>query len=489
LSAQDAAWRDLADAAFLVADTHETLDHVLLDDRAMRLSAVLWQQGLREGDVVAVLAELSPPCLEVLEACRRSGLVVLPAGSAHSLEELAYVLNDSGARAVFTDVEHGRIATSLVPLTPYAGARFSLDGEVEHHRPLGLVRSAAYSRRVPVQPSGTLHYTSVSSGRPTGYRVPDPIADPAGRRDLAAALGTLSIGPTTTLLSVSPVSDPVSAQLVMAVHAAGGQVVTLARSSAAAVARATSDHRPTVVHLSTAVAVGLAKLAPAARAGYDLSSVRLALLSSPSCPADAVRSLLAWWGPVFRQLYAPFGAGVVGAVDSVDLHSRPGSVGRSIDGTLVVVDDLGSELPTGETGSVLVRRDGMTIRTMDRGRLDGDGHLHLEDRDSFSLEPGGQVIVPRDLENLLVAHPAVADAAVIGVADSGRARTVSAFVEPAANVRPGADLERELIDYLRDRVPPDWVPQRLDFTARMPRTPSGKLDKRRLAPRRALGIG
>jgi acyl-coenzyme A synthetase/AMP-(fatty) acid ligase len=117
-----------------------------------------------------------------------------------------------------------------------------------------------------------------------------------------------------------------------------------------------------------------------------------------------------------------------------------------------------------------------------------DGYLYLDDLEAPSGEAGGAV-VPREIENVLVAHPAVAGAAVVWVSDLGVARGLLAFVEVADQLRPTSVLEDELVEYLQERIPAAWLPRRITITAKLPRTASGKLDKRRLVPRSGLAEG
>lgn len=473
--------------AVVVADTGESLDHATASDRVARLSTVLTQPGLGEGDVVALLSDSSLAALEFSWAARRAGLVLLAVDPSLSLEETAYVINDSGAKLFAASAWFSDAAVSLAPLTPYVMTRLAFDGTIENHRSLTLARSTAAPYEGAAPPAGTLHYSAAATGRPAPCEVVDPVGSAHGRAELAAILGVgraAALGPDTVLLTVCPVSDPISVQLATAVHVAGGTVVTLALPAPERVLHAIAESRATIVHLSTVVAVGLAKLAGNLRALADVDSVDLALLSSPSCPRDVLTTLVNSWGPAVRQLYVVPGVGVVTAIEGTDILARPASVGRDPAGALSIVDEHGNTLAPGCEGLLRVARGEEAMTAQERGYLDSDGYLHLVDRDSFRVSTSGGVVAPRELENLLVAHPAVAGAAVLGVS-----RRVVAFVEVAGGFRPGPDLERELLDHLREQVPHDWLPRRIDFTERLPRTANGKLDKRRLTPRDGLAVG
>jgi len=466
----------------VVAESGQVLDHAVVADRVARVASVLCQPGMAPGDVVALVSESSAAALEILWAARRAGLVLLPVDPSLSLDEIAYVINDSRARVLVTGARYAELAASLAPLTPYVEARFALDTATEGHRTLALARSTATPSRDVHPPRGTLHYTASVTGRPTAFAVAD-----ATRDDLAAVLGdpvAANLGPETVLVTVCPVSDSVSAQLVGAVYAAGGTVVTLQRATPDRLLQAIATHRATIVHLSPGGAIRLAKLPRSLWERAGVGAVQVAVLSAPSCPYDALVALVKGWGPVVRQLFVSPGTGVVAALDSQGVLSRPGSVGRDPRGALVVVDDDGTPVPAGTEGWVHVSRDGSGTTLRERGYLDPDGYLYLADRDAFAGAAGG-VVVPREIENVLVTHPAVAGAAVIGITDMGVARGAVAFIEVADRRRPSSNgtLEEELLDYLRARIPEAWLPRRITVTSRLPRTASGKLDKRRLAPR------
>ncbi|MFA6576975.1 MAG: AMP-binding protein [Nocardioides sp.] len=481
MTAEEAPLTRSVKPAIVLAGTGEVVDHLHLEDRSARLAALLHQHGLRPGDTVAVLAGQSAAAFAVVASARRSGLFLLPLDPSLSLEELAYAINVSVARVLFVAEEFAEAGASLRPLTPYVQVRYSLDNPFEDHRPVGLARSAAVARRAEGRAAGTLHYSVAATGRPVGYAVPDPVADHAGQCDLAAMLGPAVVDDSTVLVSATSLSDAVAAQLVTAVLVARGCVVTPARPTAVDLLRAAFEWDATILHVSPLEAVGMAKLDPERRRRLTPPSLELVLLSVPGCPPHVARSLVETWGDAVRQVYVGPGVGVLTAVSGRDLVTNPGSVGRPVGPAIRFQDDglIEAEDPT---------RPGEWRSWGDRGSVDGFGHLHLSDRSAFTLEPGGELVVPRDLEVALVTHPGVADVAVVGLLEAG-ARSVTVFVEPAAGARPGRELEAELLDFLRARVPALWVPARIEFTSSLPRTASGKLDKRRLGPHDPLSTG
>jgi acyl-CoA synthetase (AMP-forming)/AMP-acid ligase II len=176
-------------------------------------------------------------------------------------------------------------------------------------------------------------------------------------------------------------------------------------------------------------------------------------------------------------------------------------VGRSLRGTVHILDEDDNELPTGEAGII---HFGDTDRVVyhndpeksaavhskqgwstldDVGYLDEDGYLYLTDRKSFMIISGGVNIYPQETEDVLISHPKVADVAVIGVPNPDFGEEVKAVVEPLDMSDAGPELERELIDYCRSRLSRIKTPQSVDFEAELPRHPTGKLYKRLLRDR------
>jgi fatty-acyl-CoA synthase len=129
----------------------------------------------------------------------------------------------------------------------------------------------------------------------------------------------------------------------------------------------------------------------------------------------------------------------------------------------------------------------------DIGYVDGEGYLYLTDRKEFMIISGGVNIYPKAIEDVLTAHPMVADAAVVGVPDAEMGEAVKAVVEPKAGVAHSDDLAAELIAFTRERVAHYMVPRSVDFITEMPRLPTGKLHKYQLRERywtaRARGSG
>ena len=160
---------------------------------------------------------------------------------------------------------------------------------------------------------------------------------------------------------------------------------------------------------------------------------------------------------------------------------RPDALGRPAPGwEIAVLDEAGRPLPPGEPGEIAVRRRAGWFRVKDRGWLDADGYLHHAGRSDDAIISAGFTFSPVEIEDTLLKHPRVREAAVVGVPDPTRGQVPKAFVVAEA---PGADLERELQAFVRERLARHEYPRRIEFVDELPKTPAGKVDRRTLRER------
>jgi fatty-acyl-CoA synthase len=250
--------------------------------------------------------------------------------------------------------------------------------------------------------------------------------------------------------------------------------------------------------------VRMLKLPEAERAGFDLSSHRCAVHAAAPCPVEVKRRMIGWWGPILEEYYAGTESNGFTRIGSAEWLAHPGSVGQARLGVLHICDDEGRELPVGEAGVIYFEREEVpfeyhndpekTRRAQhpehptwtalgDIGRVDAQGYLYLTDRKAFMIISGGVNIYPQAIEDALVLHPAVRDAAVIGVPNADLGEEVKAVVEPVDGVDGDDALVGELMGFLRGRIAAYMVPKSIDFTEELPRLPTGKLYKQALRAR------
>jgi long-chain acyl-CoA synthetase len=246
----------------------------------------------------------------------------------------------------------------------------------------------------------------------------------------------------------------------------------------------------------------LLKLPEDLRAAADVSSLEVIVHAAAPCPVPVKEQMIAWFGPIILEYYAATEGNGFTFCDSPDWLAHKGTVGRPIGAEVLILDEDGNSCPTGTSGTVWFRGatnfeyfndpaktaesrnaagDASTIG--DVGYLDDEGYLFLTDRKSYMIISGGVNIYPQETENLLITHPKVMDAAVIGVPDEDLGEAVKAVVQPAPGVEPGTALERELIAFCREHLAHFKCPRTVDFQDELPRLPTGKLYKRLLRDR------
>ena len=238
--------------------------------------------------------------------------------------------------------------------------------------------------------------------------------------------------------------------------------------------------------------VRLLRLPLEVRSRFDLSSHRLAIHAAAPCPIGIKQAMLDWWGPILYEYYSGTEGNGQTAISPVEWLSHKGSVGRAILGQVRITDEHDQLLPDGETGQVYFeggprfeyyKDPTKTARAYnnhgwstlgDIGHLDEDGYLYLTDRASHMIITGGVNVYPREVEDVLLEHPAVQDAAVFGVPEEDFGEAVKAAIERVPGV---AVDEVQLIDYCRQRLAHLKCPKSVDFHDELPRHQTGKLYK------------
>jgi long-chain acyl-CoA synthetase len=343
-------------------------------------------------------------------------------------------------------------------------------------------------------------YTSGTTGRPKGVRRPLADVDP----DTAAALASMLSG----LFEIAP-GDGVHLAAGPLYHAAplafgtgalhlGQTVALMDKWTPERTLQLIDRRRVTTTHMVPTMFHRLLALPDEVKARYDTSSLRNVIHAAAPCPVDVKRRMIEWWGPVIYEYYAATEGGGT-YVNSQEWLEKPGTVGRPFPGaTIKIFDDEGNELPPNEPGTVYMgsplgqfeyhgdpektrasRRDGM-FTVGDIGYLDDDGWLFLCDRKADMIISGGVNIYPAEVEAVLLSHPDVGDAAVLGVPDEDWGEAVKAVVQPAEGAAVGPQLEQDLLTYCRSKLAAYKCPRSVDFRSELPRYPTGKLYKRLL---------
>lgn len=467
-----------------------------------RLSSALAGIGLRPGDTLATVLGNRPEFLTVLLAAVQSGLYLVPVSRHLTAPEIGHILADSGAKAVITEsvlaeAVSGAADEAGVP----AGGRVSVDGGDGYRSMAALCAAGGAEPPAERRMGSVMLYTSGTTGRPKGVRrplldiAPEVLID-IMRRTLGRHLG-LEPGDEVHL-AVGPLYHSAPCVHAMMALNLGHAVVVAPRFHPEHTLELIQRHGVTNTFMVPTMFHRMLALPDGVRARYDLSTLRQVYHSAAPVPVETKQKMMQWWGPVLYEYYGSTESGPVVVATPHEWLARPGTVGRAVDGVRIrILDPEGAELPPGETGLIYASGQpgfeyhgdpAKTAAAMrgdyytpgDLGRLDEDGWLYMSDRRTDLIISGGVNVYPAEIESVLLQHPAVADVAVIGVPDDDWGQRVVALVEPAEDSGPGEGLAAELLAHCEPRLAKLKHPRRVEFRESLPRTPSGKLSRRRV---------
>jgi long-chain acyl-CoA synthetase len=482
-----------------ITDTGASLTYKELEDSSCRLARALRAHGLEPGDHVAMLLENTHRFHEVYYGFQRAGLVFTPVSTRLSPDEAAYVLNDCGARALVTSVAMAELAGSIAALTPGVGLRLSIGGGFDGHEDFDAVVSRFGTQPLDDEVEGAaMTYSSGTTGRPKGVaRLPPGV--PYGQVDPMAVLyGPLGVDGRSVFLVPGPLYHAAPLGWSAGIHRLGGTLVLMQRFDAWRCLQLIQDQAVTHGLLVPTMFVRMLKLPESQRAEIDVSSLVGVVHAAAPCPVEVKRQMLQWWGPVIHEFYAGSEGGGITWATPEEWLAHPGTVGRPLTGAVHICDDDGRELPPGEVGTIWfggvapiqyhnspelsasVINDRGWVTLWDVGYVDEDGFLFLTDRKLYMIVSGGVNIYPQEVENALILHPAVIDAAVFGVPNDDMGEEVKAVVQPRDMAVAGPALEAALIEHCRSTLAHYKCPRSVDFVAELPRADNGKLFKRLL---------
>jgi long-chain acyl-CoA synthetase len=345
-------------------------------------------------------------------------------------------------------------------------------------------------------------YSSGTTGQPKGVKVPVEHVAVGEGQDGVTTLSLLLFGASeeTVYLSPAPLYHAAPLRFCRAAHKIGATVVVMEHFDPEEYLALVERHRATFSQVVPTMFIRMLKLPDEVRSRYDLSSLQAVVHAAAPCPVEVKARMIEWWGPIIHEYYAGTEGNGFVYCNSEDWLAHRGTVGKSIIGTLHILDDEGEEQPVGESGTVYFEggtdfsyhndpgktkgsRDpkGRGWSTLgDVGYVDEDGFLYLTDRKAYMIITGGVNVYPQEAENVLAMHPKVADVAVFGVPNEDFGEEVKAVVQPIDMADAGADLERELIAYCKEHLADVKCPRSVDFREELPRHPTGKLYKRLL---------
>ena len=472
-----------------------------LEARANQLAHLFRSAGLVEGDAVAILMENSEHMHAVMWAARRAGLYYVPINTHLTAAEVAYIVDNSSAKAI---VGSGGLLDTLAGLGAelpggLPAVRLIVDGVLD-----GWQQYPECVAEQPVTPlddeieGDLLQYSSGTTGRPKGIKRALPHLPPAEVPGLMAALVGFWMHPDSIYLSPAPLYHTAPSVWSMQTQAGGITTVILEKFDPVGTLEAIQKYRITHGQFVPVMFTRMLKLPQAVRDSYDVSSLERVMHAAAPCPVEIKKQMIDWWGPIVDEYYASSEAIGSTLITAEDWLTHPGSVGKPMTGVLHILDEEGNELPAGRAGEIYFEggfdfeylndpgktassRDARGWKTVgDIGYLDEDGYLYLTDRRHHMIISGGVNIYPQEAENVLVTHPLVMDAAVFGIPDEEMGQRVKGVVQTVDQADATDAFADELLTWLRDRLSHYKCPRSISFEAQLPRTDTGKLYKQEL---------
>ncbi|WP_119155124.1 class I adenylate-forming enzyme family protein [Caldimonas tepidiphila] len=469
----------------------ERLDYAALDALMDRIAASLQRDGLREGDTIAICAQMSPRYAALFLGALRAGVVVAPIAPSVTAASFASMVADADARLLFVDA----LASGL--LQGGDGRCVALDASAPGRAfDDWLAPAGSRPRPVEVQPGDPFNiiYSSGTTGMPKG------IVQPHGMRWMHVQRGrAYGYGPDAVTLLATPLYSNTTLVAFFPTIALGGTVVLMPKFDAAGYLALAERHRATHTMLVPVQYQRLMALPEFDR--HDLSSFRAKFCTSAPFSAELKAEVLRRWPGGLVEFYGMTEGGGTCILVAHEHPDKLHTVGRPSAGhDIRLIDEQGREVGPGEAGEVVGHSPGMMsgyhrqpemtreaewydpsgkrfIRTGDIGRFDADGFLTLFDRRKDMIISGGFNIYPSDLEAVLRTHEEVAEAAVVGVPSTQWGETPVAFVV----LREGAAIaEDELLRWTNERVGKTQRLAALHRLDELPRSAIGKVLKREL---------
>jgi long-chain acyl-CoA synthetase len=458
-----------------------------LDEASARVGSWLLQRGIKTGDRVGLMAPNVPEFPELYYGILRAGAIVVPMNPLFKPREVQYYLADSAAalalawHGVADQAAQGAkdAGTDLVIIEPEEFAATLADADP----------GQAIIDRTPSD-TAVILYTSGTTGQPKGAELTHSNL----RRNVEVTSSTLlRLGPEDVILGALPLFHSFGQVVAMGCAVSSGACLTLLPRfdpvrALEIIKRDQVSVLPGVPTMYAAILHG------AGGSAGDVASLRLCVSGGASMPVELLRGFEKEFGCVILEGYGLSETSPVASFNHPDRERKPGTIGQAISGVeMRVQNDHGDPLPAGEIGEIAIRGHNVMkgywrrpeetaevmvdgwFRTGDLGRMDPEGYFSIVDRKKDMIIRGGLNVYPREVEEVLYEHPAVAEAAVIGIPDPMLGEEVAAVV----TLKPGASAEpAELREHVRGQLAAYKYPRHVWIMNDLPHGDTGKIVKR-----------
>jgi long-chain acyl-CoA synthetase len=474
--------------AFKLDDTE--LSYGLLDEGSARIAGLLKSKGLEPGDRVGLMMPNVPYFPVIYYGILRAGGVVVPMNVLLKKREVAFYLSDPEAKLLFAwhdfaeAAEAGGEETGTEVILVKPGDFEQLLGDQEPDREMSD-RSG--------DDTAVILYTSGTTGKPKGAELTHSNLS-RNSKGVSENLGEMS--EDDVLLGALPLFHSFGQTCTMNSAVSVGATVTMLPRFDPDKALEIIDRDKATLFQGVPTMYN-AMLHAESCEGADCSSLRICMSGGAAMPAELMRAFEERFSCIILEGYGLSETSPVASFNHPDRERKPGSIGTPIEGVeMQVWDDDGNEVPQGEVGEIVIRghnimkgywnrddanKEAITedgwFRTGDMAKVDEDGYFFIVDRKKDLIIRGGYNVYPREIEEVLYEHPAVQEAAVIGVPHDELGEEVGAAVV----LKEGESVdEDELKSYVKDQVAAYKYPRKIWFTDELPKGPTGKILKREI---------
>jgi long-chain acyl-CoA synthetase len=484
--------RRYGDHPALRLDEH-VLTYAQLDAAAARLATLVRGAGVQPGDRVGLMMPNVPAFAVIAYGVLRAGGVVVPMNPLLKAREVAYYLTDSGARLMF--VWHG-MAAQAQDGAGHAGTVCQVVTPGEFEASLAAVAPAADMVERADDDAAVILYTSGTTGQPKGAELTHAGLH-LNQEIVSRTLATLT--PDDVVMGCLPLFHVFGLTAGLNATLGTGACMTLIpRFTPEKALEVIARDRVTVFE---GVPTMYAAMLHAAGHGvtFDASSLRLCVSGGSAMPVEVMRSFEKVFGCIVLEGYGLSETSPVASFNHPDRERKPGTIGTPIEGVeMRLVDDVGQEVAPGGVGEIQIRGHNVMkgywgrpeataaainaegwFSTGDLAQVDDEGYYTIVDRKKDLIIRAGYNVYPREIEEVLYEHPAVAEAAVVGIPHA----TLGEEVGAAVSLKPGAvATPEELVEFVKERVAAYKYPREVWLMEELPKSSTGKILRRDVRP-------
>jgi long-chain acyl-CoA synthetase len=464
-------------------------------------AAMLAFCAIGKGDVVSLLMSNSVEYVVAYFACWQLGAVAGPVNSLLKEHEIEFVINNSEAKALLVHSDFGPRIENVLGTLPRLQSVIIYDNEAQSRKYGGFRPAGTPEAGVPGEfeacgpdDDAIIIYTSGTTGKPKGCLLT--------HRNIIANARQIShwlkFTEADRLLTIMPLfhMNAVSVTTMSALYV-GGSTVISPRFSSSRFWNIISDYQITSFgSVATMLSMLLNMYPDGVPKGLKTDQLRFAMCGSAPVPVEVMKKFEETFNCPVIEGYGLSESTCRSTFNPPDERRRPGSCGVPIGNEMKIVDDNDNEIPDGEMGEIVLRGEnilkgyfkdpeatksafrGGWFHTGDIGYRDNDGYFYIVDRKSEMIIRGGENIYPREIDEVLYQHPAVAAAATIGIPDRLYGEEVTAFVVLKERSKT---TDEEIINFCRERLADYKCPKSIHFVSEIPKGPTGKLLKRELS--------